>query len=127
MSALFVYGSLRTGAGHPMHERLQNGARDAIDARVRGRLFAVDWYPGLVLDDEAGWVVGQLWRDVDSALWPVLDAYEACGLDDPLPHEYVRTTTAITTVAGVVEAWVYAYVLPVANLQPVISGDWLAR
>ena len=127
MNALFVYGSLRTGAGHPMHDRFRNGSQGAIDARVRGRLYVVDWYPGLVLDEAADWVEGQLWQGIEASLWPVLDAYEACGPDDPTPHEYVRTNTAVATAEGPIGAWVYAYVLPTTDLSFVTSGDWLER
>lgn len=125
--ALFVYGSLRAGAKHPMYEVLKEHGTLEGPARVRGRLYVVDWYPGLVLDDAAGWVVGELWGSLDDAAWPVLDFYEGCSAEDPAPHEYVRRTATVD--AGGVErrAWIYDYARDVSALSVVASGDWLAR
>ncbi|MCR9166297.1 MAG: gamma-glutamylcyclotransferase [Nannocystaceae bacterium] len=125
--ALFVYGSLREGARHPMYEVLREHGTLAGPARVRGRLYVVDWYPGLVLDDAAGWVVGELWTSIASAAWPVLDFYEGCSAEDPAPHEYVRRSAQVD-VAGVwKQAWVYDYARNVGALTMVDSGDWLER
>ena len=122
--ALFVYGSLRAAAKHPMYEVLSEHGKPAGLARVRGRLYAVDWYPGLVLDHRAGWVVGELWVDLESDVWPVLDFYEGCSAEDPQPHEYIRR---LTTVESGVTAWVYDYARDVEALERVRSGDWMKR
>lgn len=125
--ALFVYGSLREGAKHPMFEVLtEHGTRGGA-AKVRGRLYAVDWYPGLVLDENADWIVGELWVDIEDAAWPVLDFYEGCSAEDPQPHEYVRTLATVTAGDQAVQAWIYAFARDVSALQPVRSGDWLNR
>jgi gamma-glutamylcyclotransferase (GGCT)/AIG2-like uncharacterized protein YtfP len=108
-----------------MHARLAVAGRLVGGARVRGRLFAVDWYPGLVLGDEA-WVRGELWAlDDSSALYP-LDAYEGCGDDDWPPHEFVRARTLVHLDEGAThEAWVYVYNRATHGLDVVASGDWL--
>ena len=121
---LFVYGSLRAAVKHPMAEVLREHGEPAGLARVRGRLYAVGGYPGLVVDPHAGWVVGELWTDLQPDVWPLLDFYEGCSAEDPQPHEYVRR---ITTVESGVQAWIYDYALDVATLSPVPSGDWLKR
>jgi gamma-glutamylcyclotransferase (GGCT)/AIG2-like uncharacterized protein YtfP len=122
---VFVYGSLRTGAGGPMQAWLAAAARSIGDARVRGRLFVVDWYPGLVLGGET-WVRGELWVLDDPAILLPLDAYEGCGPDDRLPHEFVRTRVSVHPERGdAVEAWVYAYAGPTQSLAVIASGDWL--
>src|SRR4029078_4068253 len=59
---LFVYGTLRRSAAHPMHALLRETASLLGDARVRGVLYRVAEYPGLVLDAGAGWVLGELYR-----------------------------------------------------------------
>lgn len=125
--ALFVYGSLRSGAKHPMYEVLREHGTPAGPARVRGRLYVVDWYPGLVLDESAGWVVGELWSDIDDAAWPVLDFYEGCSAEDPQPHEYVRRMATVDAEGGSRRAWIYDYARDVSTLSAVDSGDWLAR
>ena len=119
--ALFVYGSLRTGAGGPMHATLAAGARRLGMARVSGRLFVVDWYPGVVLGD-CEWVHGELWAIEDATLLAVLDDYEGCE------REFVRTRALVHADDGTArEAWVYAYARPTDGLAAVPSGDWLAR
>jgi gamma-glutamylcyclotransferase (GGCT)/AIG2-like uncharacterized protein YtfP len=127
IGALFVYGSLRAAEQHPMHEVLREHGTSSGPARVRGRLYAIDWYPGLVLDESAGWVVGELWTDVSDEAWPVLDFYEGCSAEDPAPHEFTRVQAQVGTQDGVVQAWVYTYAHPTVGLRKVASGDWLRR
>lgn len=124
---LFVYGTLRKGAGHPMHEVLREAGRPLAAARVRGSLVVVDWYPGLV-PGGTGWVRGELWDVRDPAAWARLDAYEACSAEDPPPHEYGRERLNVVSDArGTVAAWAYVYRGPTEGLAVVPSGDWLAR
>lgn len=125
-SALFVYGSLRAAEDHPMHEVLREHGTAAGLAKVRGRLYTVDWYPGLVLDANADWVVGELWTDLADEAWPVLDFYEGCSAEDPAPHEYVRKQATVRVGTEDVVAWVYDYARDTSNLQRVPSGDWLS-
>ena len=113
MSALFVYGTLRSGAGHPMQATLAAAGRSLGATRVRGVLYTVDWYPGLVVAPDAGWVVGELWHLDDAGVLPTLDEYEG--------EEFRRETLACCG------AWAYLYVGPTKGLDVVASGDWLAR
>ncbi len=46
---VFVYGTLRQGASN--HFRLE-GATTLGEAWVLGQLYRIDWYPGLLLDDD---------------------------------------------------------------------------
>ncbi len=125
--ALFVYGSLREGAKHEMFEVLREHGTPAGPARVRGRLYVVDWYPGLVLDTSAGWVVGELWTSVASEAWTILDFYEGCSAEDPQPHEFVRRESAVDTAGGPVRARLYEFARDVGRLEPVPGGNWLTR
>ncbi|MGH1344116.1 MAG: gamma-glutamylcyclotransferase family protein [Nannocystales bacterium] len=124
--ALFVYGSLREGAAHEMYDVLREHGTPAGPARVRGRLYVVDGYPGLVLDQHAGWVVGELWTSVAAAAWPVLDFYEGCSAEDPAPHEFVRREITVDAAGSSIPTWVYEFARDVSDLQLVPSGDWLA-
>lgn len=96
------------------------------EACARGRLHAVAWYPGLVLDEAAGEVRGELWRLEDPSVLARLDAYEGCGEHDPPPHEFQRVRATVRRVADAeaVDAWIYAYTRPVDEATRVISGDW---
>lgn len=122
---LFVYGTLRQDAGHPMHEVLRAAAHRIGPGRARGVLYRVDWYPAVVLDDAAGWVTGELYQIHDPAGLAVLDDYEGAG---PPPSEYRRVTTRVWLEHGEVhEAWIYEYAWSVDGLVRIESGDFLRR
>ncbi|MGC4016509.1 MAG: gamma-glutamylcyclotransferase family protein [Luteolibacter sp.] len=69
---VFVYGTLRSGGSN--HHRMAGAARIA-SAVVRGRLYRIDWYPGVVLDAEADEVVGEIY-DVSDRQFEALNEYE---------------------------------------------------
>lgn len=74
MLHVFVYGTLRRGGANDIN-RLTPPPLFVGRARVRGRLYGMGSYPGLVLDSSAGWVEGEVYR-IDSRLEPVLDGIE---------------------------------------------------
>lgn len=120
---LFVYGSLRCGAGHDMGAWLRERATACGAATVAGRLYAVGWYPALVAGE--GVVHGELYRLHHSGEdLRVLDVYEEVrGRDD---DEYERLLAEVRPASGPpVQAWVYFYRRPVAALRRVTTGDWL--
>jgi gamma-glutamylcyclotransferase (GGCT)/AIG2-like uncharacterized protein YtfP len=123
---LFVYGTLRRSAAHPMHGLLRESASLLGDARVRGVLYRVGAYPGLVLDAAAGWVQGELYRLNDAGVLERLDAYEGAGPLDPEPREYRRIRALVQCLDGEEhEAWVYEYGLETVGLTIIASGDFL--
>jgi len=115
---LFVYGTLRRAAGHPMHRSLCAVASFVGDARVRGRLYQIAWYPGLVLDDAAGWVVGELYRLRSTEGLVHLDAYEG--------DEYRRIERSVgLSAGGEHRAWLYEFRRPIETYALIPSGDFL--
>lgn len=125
---LFVYGTLRRSAGHPMHTVLRENASLLGPARVRGVLVVVGSYPGLVLDAGAGWVHGELYRLRDPVVLVPLDDYEGAGPLDPEPREYRRVRATVQPLeGGEQEAWVYEYARPIDGLPIIASGDFLRR
>jgi hypothetical protein len=63
-----------------------------------------------------------LLNDPASSL-PYLDAYEGCGPDDPLPHEFERQVVTVVLDGGqTVEAWAYIYMLDTAG-KAMLHGD----
>lgn len=120
---LFVYGTLRGDSGHPMHAVLAAGARKIGSGSVKGSLFRIDWYPGLVLaehDDSDERVRGDLWEVVDLPTLRVLDDYEG--------DDYERRDVAVDIDGGAVTpASAYVYIKATTDLQRVASGDWLAQ
>lgn len=124
---LFVYGTLRRAAAHPMHSLLFPADRVGTGC-VRGWLYDLGAYPGAIFSDEASSAVhGEVYRLHDPpAILARLDAYEACTDADPAPHEYRRVQLGVCLEAGEsLTVWAYAYQRAVAGLTPVPSGDWL--
>jgi gamma-glutamylcyclotransferase (GGCT)/AIG2-like uncharacterized protein YtfP len=128
---IFVYGTLRKDAAHELFHVLARNAAFVGEAVVRGRLFNLGSYPGLVLSDgPAETVKGELYEIVHSkreAVLDLLDHYEGCAPDDRQPHEYRRELVEVSTTTGAnVQAWVYLLNRPTDGLEPIDSGDYLA-
>jgi gamma-glutamylcyclotransferase (GGCT)/AIG2-like uncharacterized protein YtfP len=120
---VFVYGALRRGAAHAW--RMAAG-KFVGAGRVRGRLYAIDWYPGVVVDEEGGTVVGEVHR-VDAQLRAELDEFEGIGHGGDAGDEYARVRVPVRMEGGAtVEAWIYDYRHPVDGRVEVESGDWIA-
>jgi gamma-glutamylcyclotransferase (GGCT)/AIG2-like uncharacterized protein YtfP len=127
---LFVYGTLLTGAHHPMGERLRREARLVGEASIGGRLYSLGRYPGLVEtageDQGEGEIVhGEVYvlnNPANALKW--LDAYE--GIRPGSPAEYERVERAVQLASGVtLLAWVYLYRRSVGLRPPVPGGRWL--
>jgi gamma-glutamylcyclotransferase (GGCT)/AIG2-like uncharacterized protein YtfP len=128
-SYLFVYGTLLSGAGHPMGARLRRQARLVGVATIPGRLYSLGRYPGLV--ETAGVqerVHGELYAlDNPAAALSWLDAYEGIVPGAHDRNEYVRAERLARLTSGEeVAAWVYLYRKDVRRLQPIPDGRWLA-
>jgi gamma-glutamylcyclotransferase (GGCT)/AIG2-like uncharacterized protein YtfP len=123
---LFAYGTLMTGFSR--HSFLGDALLEGR-ARIRGSLYHLGAYPGLVLDD-GGWVAGELFRVPDlPARLPALDQEEWCDPADEARSLYVRRTVPVHGVGGAARAaWVYAYnerFGAASGRGPrVESGDW---
>jgi gamma-glutamylcyclotransferase (GGCT)/AIG2-like uncharacterized protein YtfP len=127
---LFVYGTLRRGAGHPMHRVLRQYSRYAGLARYAGRLYDVGGYPAVVPRPGAPAAVrGELYCLLQPALLlPLLDRYEGCTERDGARAEYTRAVQLVQRRSGsAVHAWVYLYNRPLQRLTPIASGDYLSR
>lgn len=115
MEYLFVYGTLRTIEGHPMHNFLRGYCDLLGSATIGGIKIDLGGYPGLLPSgDPEARVEGELFRICygDSAeLFDGLDRYERCSEDDPEPHEYFRHRQDVMLLSDeqVYEAWVYLY------------------
>lgn len=111
---VFVYGTLREGAAE--HGRLEE-AELVEEAWVLGRLFVIDWYPGLVLDDEGIPVRGEVYA-VEKDLLRKLDDFEGA--------EYERVRAIVNLKSGESrEVWVYDYQGELKGRKELIPADWL--
>ena len=124
---LFVYGTLRHGAVHPLAERLRREAEYLGPGTANGRLFLLDGYPGMVGSEQtAELVYGDLYHlSTDPVLLQQLDAYEECAPEAPERSEFLRRPTRITTErGGLYTAWAYFYNRSTDQLLQIKSGDF---
>jgi len=104
---LFVYGTLRPRAGHPMGRVLAHNARALGAARMRGQVGRAGAYPVAKAGVEGGWVCGELFEVTGGrGVWRVLDRYEGC--DAPRPEYECRRVTIRLAAAGC-ERWTTAW------------------
>lgn len=126
---LFLYGTLRSGGGSPMHDRfIAPHCRRIGEAHIQGRLYDLGRYPGLVHSANREHLVrGEIWL-FNSAL-PLLrqlDDYEGCSPRFPRPWEYRRERKSVTLESGErLKAWVYVYNGRTNPFKRLKSGDYL--
>jgi gamma-glutamylcyclotransferase (GGCT)/AIG2-like uncharacterized protein YtfP len=108
---VFVYGTLRKGGSN--HHRMA-GALKLGAGTVRGRLFHVDWYPGIILDHAGNEIHGEVY---------VVDAETLAALDEFEGDAYARVRVEVAGTAAH-DAWIWEYRMPVEGLREITSGDW---
>lgn len=126
---LFVYGTLRRDTRSDMYRLLARYADFIADGTYQGRLYQIDYYPGVTpSDDPSERVKGEVYSlPKPDVVLPKLDEYEECGPGFPEPTEYVRRRQEISLANGTkCEAWVYVYNRPTDDLTRISSGDFLA-
>lgn len=123
---IFVYGTLRRACLTGAHQTYLAEAEFVDYAKVRGSLYRVSYYPALVLDDSARWVLGEVYRLSSHEQLQRLDTYEECSFPPQPEQEYQRKKIALVTDSGLqLEVWVYAYQQPITGLEKITSGDFL--
>lgn len=126
---LVVYGTLRTGTG--WRERIGvDGLVTPVGAcTIRGSLYDLGWYPGLVLDG-SGPVAAEVVRLEDPDALVLLDRFEGYDPDRPEESEYRRVRVDVApghSGARGERAWVYELDRPVDPEQRIDGGDWLVH
>lgn len=118
---VFVYGTLRRGGSN--HFRM-SGADLVAEGRVTGKIYRIDWYPGLVLGGE-GRVKGEVYS-VDAAQLLELDAFEGLSAGEVEGSEYRRVKADVfRDDGGTIGAWVWEWIGPFDEARLVADGDWL--
>ena len=126
MHYVFVYGTLRSACETGAHKQYLRGADFISPAKIRGQLFMVDYYPGLVLSETEHWAMGEIYLLEDDAQLHDLDVYEGCAKKSPQPHEYERRKTQVMLASGEeMAAWVYVYKQDTHHLPVISTGDFL--
>lgn len=126
---VFVYGTLRAGASRDIR-RLTPSPLCVAPGRIRGRLYHLGDYPGLLLGG-SGWVHGEVYA-VSSALERVLDEIEEVW---PRPTgEYRKRQAWVTCPSGEGCAQARRLRCMLYEIDPartvgralIAGGDWLA-
>lgn len=119
---VFVYGTLRRGGTN--HFRMAGGDLVA-EGVVKGRIYRISWYPGLVLGDE-GEVKGEVYS-VDAAQLLELDAFEGLSAGEIEGSEYRRVRAVVFRPGGkTLSAWVWEWIGPFDAKDVLEQGDWIA-
>lgn len=118
---VFVYGSLRRGNAGAMSVRFPE-ATYVAEGKVRGSLYDMGEYPGLVLDSEASYVTGEMYGVDDNTLYR-LDQFE-------LTSDYNRKLVEVEHGSERADCWVYVPERDAkffSNCELIESGDWIAH
>lgn len=110
---VFVYGTLRRGGSN--HFRM-DGADFVSKGTVRGRMYRIDWYPGLILDEEGDLLTGEVLA-VEAAQLAALDRFEGPA--------YRRVKAAVDCAGNSVDAWLWEWLGEVDEAKRIKGGDWL--
>ncbi len=107
-----------------MHRILKSNASFFSEGFVYGKLYKIDWYPGVKLSKrDKTKVFGEVYLLKNSKkVLDILDDYEECSNKFKKPHEYKRVKTDVYTKTGKVRAWIYEYNKRVFEKDRVKSG-----
>jgi gamma-glutamylcyclotransferase (GGCT)/AIG2-like uncharacterized protein YtfP len=118
---VFVYGTLRRGGSNAFR---MDGAEFVGRGSVAGCLHAISWYPGLVLGNGCGRVVGEVYR-VGAEHLRALDEFEGISASEIEGAEYRRVKAEVLlNDIEYCSAWVYEWTASVESRQRIPSGDW---
>jgi gamma-glutamylcyclotransferase (GGCT)/AIG2-like uncharacterized protein YtfP len=121
---IFVYGTLRPGVRNSRFELFGEGAQLVSLARVRGHLYDLGEYPGMLLDAGNDWVTGEVYqlRDPETTLYE-LDVYE--GATARSDDEFERSLVVVTLAdERDIEVWTYLYRGSLAGARLLPPGDY---
>lgn len=124
---IFVYGTLRRGVNTKMNKLLLRYGDYLSEGEAQGKLYSLDGYPGMIAScDKKDTVFGEIYKISNSKLLVLLDEYEECSENFPLPHEYVRKQLPVKLIDETqLDAWIYLFNRDVANLKVIKSGDYV--
>lgn len=123
---VFVYGTLMRNFLNPVADELAAMSQFVATATVPGKLFDIGDYPGAVFNPtDTSHISGEVLLVVDQRLWPLLDEYEGCTENDPMPHEYQRIVVDATLDTGAtIKAKAYHYQWPTEKSVFIPNGNY---
>lgn len=119
---VFVYGTLRRGGSNDFR---MAGAEFISSGTITGRMYRIDWYPGLVLGEPGDEIHGEVYS-VGPGLLEDLDVFEGLSAGEVEGSEYRRVqTTVVLQNSQVLTAWVWEWLGETDEGRRVTDGDWL--
>lgn len=127
-NCLFAYGSLRAALVPPEVNGLVRHCRPVGQARVRGRLYDLIDFPGLILDPTAEEVVGEVYElPDDETVLAGIDAYEEYSPENPAAGLFVRVQHSVLLSDGKqLTCWIYVLKQDPGAVPLVVGGDYVA-
>lgn len=128
---LFVYGSLRSGAVHPMAKMLSRYAEKIGDGYFYGLLKDMGAYPGALYDQAMETKVwGEVFQWTEEAapwLWSELDQYEGFDAQQCQDSEFIRIKAKVRLEDEelISDLYIYQPNWWEENGQIIPSGDYL--
>ena len=124
---LFVYGTLLGSLSNSMTDFLKRESVFIGEAYLKGRLYDLGRYPGIVAQDDSPYeVFGHVYQlsNPEEAL-KVLDYYEDIPDGKQTTSEYIRALAPVRIENNYQHCWVYMYNKSTANLKEIDSGNYL--
>ena len=115
---VFVYGSLMKGMTR--HREMENGSNFYCKGSVKGHLYEMGDYPGMIPGD--GVILGEVYKADDMfQMIQRLDWIEGTGGENPL---FTRSIQEVETDEGAIWAYVYHYGQSLDPFEQIKSGNW---
>ncbi|MFK7898285.1 MAG: gamma-glutamylcyclotransferase [Myxococcota bacterium] len=132
---IFFYGSLMRGLGALDEIPSKSALRYIGPGQVRGRLYDLGPYPGLLSGDRGDFVRGELHAILDCGVIEELDHFEGFVPEAPEDSLYLRRKVRLAPpidneridVHPAPKVWVYFYNHTPEGAERVDSGDWRAH
>jgi len=124
---LFVYGTLLPGRAPAEIAPIVRRLRAVGDGFVRGRLYDLGEYPGVVLDETGKEIPGKIFRlPEEPEVLKRLDEYEEFDAAQPEGSLFVRKEWPVIRRGGnrTLVCWVYVYNQQAGAAPTIMSGDF---
>jgi gamma-glutamylcyclotransferase (GGCT)/AIG2-like uncharacterized protein YtfP len=108
---LFIYGTLHPDRAPAEIADAARGLRPVGPGTIRGKLYDLGEYPGVMLDPSTSETIhGEVFAVPDAETLARLDRYEDYRPEDASNSLFLRVQTTVTLDAGSTEVcWVYVY------------------
>lgn len=108
-----------------MHQPIARYATLLGEGQLQGKLFRIDWYPGVVDSDSSlDLVTGEVYQmNKPDKLLPLLDEFELYDSENPDSSEYLRVVRPVKLVSGeYILCQLYLFNAPLENAEQIPSG-----